>query len=112
MKVILRTLCAICLMSLGLLACNSIFPTSISKILQDPRGYEGREVMVSGRVVDIFSIIVMKYFIIRDDTGEIIVISEKALPRKDSQIKVYGKVEEAFSIGDQQMIVIMETSGK
>ena len=103
---------ALCIMLLGLLACTSFFPTPISKLLQDPRGYEGKEVMVSGMVVEVISILVLKYFVVRDDTGEIAVITQRPLPRKGEKVKVYGKIEEAFSLGDQQMIVLVENPAK
>jgi cob(I)alamin adenosyltransferase len=49
---------------------------------------------------------------IKDDTGEIAVVTERSVPRKGEQIKVIGKVEEAFSLGDQQLIVIKENPAR
>ncbi|MBI4793369.1 MAG: hypothetical protein HY789_11755 [Deltaproteobacteria bacterium] len=68
--------------------------------------------MVSGMVVEVISILVLKYFVVRDDTGEIAVITQRPLPRKGEKVKVYGKIEEAFSLGDQQMIVLVENPAK
>jgi hypothetical protein len=93
---------------LSLTGCDTLFPTPISKIIQNPRSYEGTQVMVSGKVVETFSLVVLRYFIIRDDTGEIAVVTERSVPKKGEHIKVIGKVEEAFSLGDQQLIVIKE----
>ncbi len=92
--------------------CDSLFPTPIAKILQNPRKYEGKQVTVSGRVVESFGLVVVRYFVVKDDTGEITVVTERSLPRKGEQIKVTGRVEEAFSIGDQQLIVIKEEQEK
>ena len=103
---------AIGIIVLGLLACASFFPTPIAKLLQDPRGYEGKEVLVSGTVVDVISILVLKYFVVRDDTGEITVITQRPMPHKGDKVKVYGRIEEAFSLGDQQMIVLIENPAK
>lgn len=89
-------------------ACNTLFPTPISDILQNPRKYEGVQVKVSGQVVDIFSLFVVRYFVIKDDTGEITVVTQRPLPTRGEHISVIGKVEEAFSLGDQQLIVIEE----
>jgi len=100
------------LMVLGLAACYSVFPTPIAKLLADPRSYEGRQVQVSGEVVESVSILVLKYFVVRDDTGEIPVITQRSLPRKGEKVKVYGEIKEAFSLGDQQLIVLMEDLGK
>ncbi|RJX28621.1 MAG: hypothetical protein C4531_11590 [Desulfurivibrio sp.] len=95
-------------MVLGLAACSSLFPTPIAKLLEDPRGYEGKQVTISGEVVESVSILLLKYFIVRDDTGEITVITQRPLPRKGEKIKVHGRIEEAFSLGDQQLIVLIE----
>ena len=97
---------------IALTGCDTLFPTPISKIIQNPRNYEGTQVMVSGKVVETFSLVVIRYFVIRDDTGEITVVTERSVPKKGEQIKVIGKVEEAFSLGDQQMIVIKENPAK
>ena len=97
---------------IALTACNTLFPTPIGDILQNPRKYEGVQVKVSGRVVDIFGFFVVRYFTVRDDTGEITVVTERPLPTKDEHITVIGKVQEAFSIGDQQLLVIKENATK
>jgi hypothetical protein len=100
------------LLLFGLTACYSLFPTPIAKLLENPRGYEGKQVQVSGEVVEIVSILIVKYFIVRDDTGEITVITQRSLPRKGEKVKIYGRIEEAFSLGDQQLIVLIEDPGK
>lgn len=101
---------AFCFVIVWLVACDALFPVSILKILQNPRDYAGKEVQVSGTVDDTFSIFFLKYFVIRDDTGKLVIITEKPLPRKGDKAKVKGKIEEAFSLGDQQMIVMIENS--
>jgi hypothetical protein len=92
--------------------CGSMSSTPINKIMENPRVYSGKQVMVSGEVTEIFSLFVIKYFLVRDKTGEIAVITDRPLPRKDVKIKVKGRVEEAFSIGDKQLIVIVESGEK
>lgn len=103
-------LMALSLMFFSLSACDKIFPTPINEIIKSPRDYAGKEVMISGEVIDIFSILIVKYFLIRDDTGEIMVVTDRPLPTRGENIKVQGTVEEAFSIGDQQLIVLIESS--
>ena len=90
-------------------SCNFISGTPIKNILDNPRDYNGKVLQVKGQVSDIFSLIVIKYFTLKDGTGEITVITDKPLPKKGTTIKVKGKVQEAFSLGDQQLIVIMES---
>lgn len=91
-----------------LLGCSSLFTTPIGKILADPRAYAGKTVTVSGEVTQIFSLVFIKYFKLRDKTGEIVIVSYRPLPRIGTKVKVKGTVQEAFSIGDQQLIVINE----
>lgn len=95
-------------MFLTLISCDQIFSTSINKILQSPRDYSGKQVTVSGTVVDIFSFVVVKCFVVQDDTGQITVVSDKPLPSKGQKIKVCGTVQDAFSFGDKQLIVLIE----
>ncbi len=83
-------------------------PTSIKNILDNPRDYEGKTIFVSGAVTDVFSLFIVKSFALRDQTGEIIVITERILPKKGASIKVKGKVIEAFSFGDKTITAMME----
>ncbi|HYQ47858.1 MAG TPA: hypothetical protein VEP69_02225 [Thermodesulfovibrionales bacterium] len=88
--------------------CSGLMSTPIKKILDNPRDYSDKTVKISGEVTEVFSLFVVKYFAVKDGTGEIMVITSRPLPRKGSQITVTGKVQEAFSLGDRQMIVIVE----
>ena len=108
MKKCIKILLAFCLIALPVVASDLFFSTPIDRILQNPRDYTDKAVTISGTVVDIYSLVVVKYFILRDATGEITVATERPMPKKGSQIKVKGFVQEAFSIGDQQLIVLME----
>ena len=101
---------AILFFSLILSGCSGLFSTPIGKILADPRAYAGKTVTVSGEVTQIFSLVFIKYFRMRDETGEIVIVTDKPLPKVGTKIRVKGTVEEAFSIGDQQLIVIVEQS--
>ncbi len=93
-------------------ACETFGTTPIGKILQKPREYADTTVVVSGKVKEIFGLFFIKYFIIEDKTGSIAVVTDKPLPKMGSQIKVRGIVKEAFSLGDQQLLVLIEHEGK
>jgi hypothetical protein len=56
----------------------------------------------------VFSLIFVKYFTLDDGTGSITVVTEKPLPAKGERLTVKGTVEEAFSLGDQTMTLIVE----
>ncbi|SPF37557.1 exported hypothetical protein [Syntrophobacter sp. SbD1] len=93
-------------------ACEGIGTTPIGNILDKPRDYAGKKVTVSGEVTEIFSLFVIKYFVVQDKTGRIAVVSDKPLPRKGNTVRVAGTVREAFSIGDQQLLVLVEEGTK
>lgn len=106
--VIQKTLAVTCLVLLLSAGCSSLMATPIKKIIDNPRDYSAKPVTISGEVTEIFSLFVIKYFVVKDSSGEIIVVTQKPLPAKGSKITVKGNVQEAFSLGDQQLIVIME----
>jgi hypothetical protein len=90
------------------ISCSRLSSVSINQITENPRKYAGRTITISGRVVDGFSLLVVKYFILRDKTGEMVVVTGKPLPKKGEQLSVRGMVEEAFSLGDKQLLVLVE----
>jgi len=89
-------------------ACGNLFPTKIGDIVKDPRKYEGKEVTISGEVKEILALVVFKSFILKDDTGEITVITSRILPAVGQKLKVTGTVKEAFAIGTGRLLVIQE----
>jgi hypothetical protein len=93
-------------------ACDRMMSTSIGKIIDNPRDYAGKQVTISGEVTEVFSFLIVKSFTLRDKTGAIAVVSNKPLPKKGTNITVRGTVQEAFSIGDRQMLVLMEDGEK
>ncbi len=83
----------------------------IEKILSNPKAYEGKVVTIEGEVTDRTSFfIVLKFYKLRDRTGEIIVVTQKPLPEVRSKVHVTGKIDEAFSIGNQRLLVFVEES--
>lgn len=112
MKPRMRFLNTIFVLLIITLGCDQISATSIGKITENPRKYSGIQVTIKGEVTDSFSFLVMKYFVVKDGTGEIAVVTTRPLPRKGESIKVTGTVEEAFSIGDRQLLVVLEGEAK
>ncbi len=90
--------------------CGNFMATPIKKILDNPRGYSGRTVRIAGEVTETFSFFFIKYFTVKDRSGEITVITTKPLPQRGSRVSIKGTVQEAFSLGDKQLIVIVEPS--
>ena len=53
------------------------------------------------------SLLVVKYFVIADDTGKIAVTTERTLPREGEKLRVTGTVE-SIELGPARTIVIRE----
>jgi len=96
----------------AIFSCGYTPTTPIQKLLSNPRAYSNCNVKVSGDVIEISNLFIIKYFVIRDKTGEITVVTEQPLPKKGEQIDVTGTIKEAFSIGDAQLIVLVESNNK
>ena len=86
--------------------------TKIGDITGHPRDFAGKEVTISGEAIEAFSLLIVKYFVLRDATGEITVVTDRPLPAKGEKIKVKGIVKEAFSIGDKTSLVLVEGTEK
>ncbi len=97
---------------IGVISCNIMGVTDIGKITADPREYVGKTLLIDGNVREIFSLYFVKYFILEDKSGFIPVVTDRPLPRVGQKIKVTGIVDEAFSLGDQQVIVFIEKPQK
>jgi hypothetical protein len=54
----------------------------------------------------------VKYFVVRDNSGEISVVTEKPLPAKGEKIRVKGIVKETFSFGTKTALVLVEAAEK
>ena len=89
-------------------ACEAFGTTPIGKILERPREYADKTVVISGEVTEIFSLVFIRYFVLQDGTGNIAVVTDKPLPKKGTKISVRGVVKEAFSLGDQQLLVLVD----
>lgn len=110
-KTFLCALFVVCLFMLSCISCG-IGTTKIGDIVGHPRDYAGKEVTVAGEVTETFSLFFVRYFVLRDGSGEITVVTERPLPAKGEKIKVRGTVKEAMSIGTNTALVLMEGSEK
>ncbi len=86
-------------------------PTTIEKILSHPSEYQGKAVTIEGEVTDRTGFfVVLKFFKLKDRTGEITVVTKRSLPEIRSTVSVKGKIDEAFPIGDQKLLIFVEES--
>jgi hypothetical protein len=90
---------------------SQVHPTSIQKIVNNPSVYTGKELAVEGEITDRTSFFgVLKFYKLKDKSGEIIVITKKSLPEVRSSAIVKGRIDDAFALGDQKLVVFMEES--
>ena len=88
--------------------CKYVYSVPIKTIIENPRMYEGKSLIISGKVIDRVSLIFLKYFWLQDKTGDIIVVTSRTLPALGDKVRVKGKVVEAFTIGNEQLLVFLE----
>lgn len=85
--------------------------TPIEKILSHPSEYKEKPVTIEGEVTDRTGFfVILKFFRLKDKTGEITVVTKKTLPEIQSTVRVKGKTDEAFPIGDQKLLIFVEES--
>jgi hypothetical protein len=73
--------------------------TSINSVLADPSRYRDREVKISGRVADSYSVADNGVYRVQDGSGQLWVVSSHGVPRKDAKVSVRGTVREGFNLG-------------
>ena len=85
--------------------------SAIENMLSNPKEYEGKTVTIEGDVTDRTSFfVVLKFYRVKDKTGEIIVVTKKAPPAVKSRVRVNGRINEIFSLGDEKLVVFQEES--
>jgi hypothetical protein len=85
--------------------------SQIQSVLSNPKAYEGKVVTIEGEVADRTSFFgVIKFYKVRDKTGEIIIVTKKTLPELKSMLRIKGRIDEAFPIGDLKLLVFLEDS--
>lgn len=90
------------------IACINQQTTKIKDLYARPESYDGHKVQISGEVKDSVNIFTLKYYVVKDETGEIPVITEKAVPPTGRKVQVTGKVNQTFAIGRQSYMVIFQ----
>jgi len=108
-KIIAVVIALICIGAGLYLYMNYVHITNVGQILANPRDYDGKPLTIEGDVKERMSLFAFNSFVLKDDTGEILVISTKAMPQVGTRVRVHGKVHEAFSFGSFQKLVFTES---
>jgi hypothetical protein len=92
---------------------SRVHVSEIASLLSNPKAYVGKVVTIEGEVTDRTSFFgEIKFYKVRDKTGEIVVVTRKTLPELKSVLKVKGKIDQAFPIGDLKLVVFLEDSSE
>ena len=86
----------LCAVALSAAACAT---KSIDRVLADPTRYRDRQVQIAGEVVDSYSLLGRGVYRVRDNSGQLWVLSERGVPRDGARVKVKGTIREPFNLG-------------
>lgn len=88
---------------------TKISHTAIADILKNPRDYEGQLLTIEGQVTGVTSFFVIKSYRVKDDTGELTVTTKRFLPTVGEKIRIKGTIDSAFSVGTEEVLVLIES---
>lgn len=90
------------------MSCSGLSPTKVGDIVENPRHYDGKVVTISGDVIGTLNALVVRGYTVRDATGELLVVTDRAVPHQGEKVRVRGRVNQAFLIGDRELLVLVE----
>jgi len=93
-------------------ACDPVYSvtaTKIKDILDHPRDYQNKEVVIRGSVTNTVSLLVIKYFEIQDETGSVKVVTDKLLPSRGEKLIVTGRTA-VIELGTERWVVLRENT--
>lgn len=73
--------------------------TPVREIIEAPGRFEGEEVKLKGRAESATSLMGLRAFLLRDDTGEIVVVTKGELPAEGESVALKGTVRSTMIIG-------------
>jgi hypothetical protein len=71
---------------------------TVNDVLADPGRYAQKEISLSGKVVESFSVAGHGFYRLEDPTGRLWIFSSKGVPRKGAAVRVKGKVHDGFDL--------------
>lgn len=79
--------------------------TPIGEIIRSPGSFEGKAIKVKGEVTEVIKIplIELKSYSLRDDSGEILVLTEGTLPTLNKKIAIKAQVKTMAIINEQSI---------
>jgi hypothetical protein len=85
--------------------CGGINATPIRDIIASPVNFDGKEVTLRGIAKDAnrIPLVHMKSYVLKDDTGEIMVLTEGDLPKANEKLTVRAKVSNLAIINGESL---------
>ncbi len=84
-------------------------PTSIAYLQENADRYDGKEVLVYGKVISSFDIMGMGGYKVAEKTGEIYIVTSKGAPQEGRWVTVRGSLHKTMNIGKKGVVAIRET---
>jgi hypothetical protein len=106
LEITMRLQLPVVLLATLLAGCDLLAPaTPIKEVLSAPAAFEGKEVRLKGKVKDVTKIplVDIKAYTLQDETGEIVVTTDGALPAQGAELRLRGRVESAAIVGGQSL---------
>jgi hypothetical protein len=88
-------------------AVDLVLNTPIAEVIQNPQDYSEKVTHISGVVTSSLNLGI-KLYTINDGTGEIIILTEKAVPKENCKVFLKGKAKQYFKVLDKEMTVFIE----
>ncbi len=82
--------------------------TDIKEIKDNPANFKEKDVTIRGTVKSVTDLLVKKGFFIEDETGEIFILTDNALPETGDHKTVTGKVQSSPALLGNSIVVIKE----
>lgn len=82
--------------------------TTIAEIKAHPRDFNFKRVTIEGEVTGALNVPIIRAFTVKDATGEIVVVTDRAVPSKGDHVRVRGQVDQAFAVGPEVMVIVRE----
>ncbi len=60
---------------------------------------------IQGEVVESYSVVGKGAYRLKDDTGELWIVSDKGVPREGARVSVKGKIKDGFNLGSLGSLV-------
>ena len=85
--------------------CSATNVTPISQLNASPANFDGKEVMLRGVAKDVtrMPLLNLKSYVLKDDSGEATILTERELPKMNEEIRVKVKVRNFAIINGESL---------